>query len=123
MNEDLYELIGGQRTIEAATERFYKKVLEDDNLRQFFRRTDMAHLRSRQVMFISMLFGGRMYTGKDIRGAHVLVRSHGLNDAHFDLFLQHFRAALQEVGVTPEHTEIVMKLLERKRSEVLDPES
>jgi hemoglobin len=123
MNEDLYELIGGQRTIEAATERFYKKVLEDDNLRQFFRRTDMAHLRSRQVMFISMLFCGRMYTGKDIRGAHVLARSHGLNDAHFDMFLQHFRSALQEVGVTPEHTEIVMKLLERKRSEVLEPES
>jgi hypothetical protein len=34
MIENLYELIGGHRTIEAATERFYKKVLEDDDLRQ-----------------------------------------------------------------------------------------
>jgi hemoglobin len=120
MIENLYELIGGQRTIEAATERIYKKVLEDDDLRQFFRRTDMAHLRSRQVMFISMLFGGRMYTGKDLHNAHVLVRSHGLNDGHFDMFIEHFRASLQEVGVKPEHIEIVMKLLERKRSAVLD---
>ena len=119
MIENLYELIGGQRTIEAATERFYKKVLDDDNLRQFFRRTDMAHLRSRQVMFISMLFGGRMYTGKDIHSAHALARPHGLNDAHFDMFMQHFRAALQEVGVKPEHAETVMKLLERKRSTIL----
>jgi len=121
MIENLYELIGGHRTIEAATERFYKKVLEDDNLRQFFKRTDMAHLRSRQVMFISMLFGGRMYTGKDIHSAHALARSHGLNHAHFDMFIQHFRAALQEVGVEPGHTEMILKLLERKRSAVLDP--
>jgi hemoglobin len=121
MIENLYELIGGHRTIEAATERFYKKVLEDDDLRHFFRRTDMAHLRSRQVMFISMLFGGRVYTGKDIGSAHALARSHGLNHAHFDMFIKHFRAALQEVGVKPEHTEMVLKLLESKRSAILDP--
>ena len=29
MIEDLYELIGGRSTVEAATELFYKKILED----------------------------------------------------------------------------------------------
>lgn len=120
MIDNLYDLIGGHRTIKAATERFYERVLEDDNLRHFFRRTDMAHVRSRQAMFISMLFGGRVYTGKDIHGAHALARDHGLNDAHFDLFLEHFRAALEEVGVKPEHAEEVMKRLESKRRAVLD---
>jgi len=120
MIENLYELIGGQKTIEAATTRFYEKVMEDENLRQFFKRTDMAHLRSRQVMFISMLFGGRVYTGKDIREAHALVRNHGMDNAHFDLFLMHFRAALEEVGVRPENTEKVMKLLEAKRGAVVE---
>ena len=66
MVEDLYELIGGCSTIEAATELFYDKVLQDDSLRQFFDRVDMAHLRSRQAMFISMLLAGRVYTGKNI---------------------------------------------------------
>ena len=120
MTENLYDLIGGHRTVKAATERFYAKVLEDDNLRHFFRRTDMAHLRSRQVMFVSMLLGGRVYTGKDIHSAHAQARDHGLNDTHFDLFLKHFRAALEEVGVKPENAEKVMKPLESTRRAVLD---
>ena len=81
----------------------------------------MAHLRSRQVMFISMLFGGRVYTGKDIHNAHELTRSHGLTQEHFDMFIQHFRAALLEEGVKPEHVEMFLKLLERKRSAVVEP--
>lgn len=122
MIDDLYDLIGGRRTIWAATERFYDRVLEDDGLRHFFKRTDMAHLRSRQSMFISMLLGGRVvYTGKDIHEVHAYARNHGLNDTHFDAFLKHFRTALEEVGVKAEKAEKVIKLLESRRSAVLNP--
>ncbi len=119
MIEDLYELIGGRSTVEAATELFYNKILEDDHLRHFFERVDTAHLRSRQIMFLSMFLGGRVYTSEDIHDAHARSRDHGLNDAHFDLFLKHFRAALEQVGVKPESAEKVMKRLERKRATVL----
>jgi truncated hemoglobin YjbI len=40
MTEDLYELIGGRSTIQAATELFYRKLVEDENLRHFFKRVD-----------------------------------------------------------------------------------
>ncbi len=120
MIEDLYSLIGGRSTIEEATKLFYEKVLQDDSLRPFFERADMEHLRSRQAMLISMLLGGRVYTGKNIHDAHAESRDHGLNNAHFDLFLQHFRAALEEVGVEPENTDKVMKRIESKRGAVLD---
>ncbi len=120
MIEDLYDLIGGRRTIEAATERFYDRVLQDESLRHFFEEVDMAHLRSRQAMLISMLLGGRVYTGKNIRDAHAGSREQGLNDTHFDLFLAHFRAALEEVGVKPENAQKVMQRLESKRGTVLD---
>jgi hemoglobin len=122
MIDDLYDLIGGKRTIWAATESFYEKVLADDSLRHFFKRTDISHLRSRQSMFLSMLLGGRVvYTGKEIHATHAWVRNHGLNDAHFDTFLKHFRAALEEVGVKAEKVEKVIKLLESKRDAVLNP--
>ena len=122
MIDDLYDLIGGRRTIWAATKSFYDKVLADESLRHFFEGTDMPHLRARQSMFLSMLLGGRVvYTGKDIHGAHAEARNHGLNDAHFDTFLQHFRSALEEVGVKSEKAEKVIKLLEGKRSAVLNP--
>ncbi len=120
MIENLYELIGGHDTIKAATERFYERVLEDENLRHFFAQTDMAHLRSRQIMFVSMLLGGRVYTGKSIHDAHAGTRGHGVDDSHFDLFLKHFRAALEEVGVEPENAEKVMQPLASWRKAVLD---
>ena len=121
MIDDLYDLIGGQKTVWAATESFYRRVLADESLSHFFKSTDMAHLRARQSMFISMLLGGRVvYTGKDITAAHAQSREQGLNDIHFDAFLKHFRAALEEVGVKANKAEKVMKLLESKRGAVLN---
>ena len=120
MIENLYELVGGQETIKAATERFYERVMKDERLRQFLEQTDMAHLRSRQVMFISMLLGGRVYTGKEIHAAHAAAREQGLNAAQFDIFLQHFRAALEEVGVKRQNAEKMMKAVGSKRESVLE---
>ena len=122
MIDELYDLIGGKRTVWAATEVFYRRVLADDTLRPFFKSTDMAQLHARQSMFISMLLGGRIvYTGKDIRAAHTHAREQGLNDGHFDRFLGHFREALNEVGVQADKVEKVTKLLETKRNAVLNP--
>jgi hemoglobin len=121
MIDDLYQLIGGKRTVWAATESFYRRVLQDESLRQFFVSADMPHLRARQSMFISMLLGGRVvYTGKDVGAAHARARELGLTDKHFDAFLKHFRAALDEVRVKPENADKVLKLLETKRGIVLN---
>lgn len=121
MIDDLYELIGGSRKIQAATESFYKRVQADESLRHFFEDADMANLRARQSMFISMLLGGKVvYTGREIGVAHAHARAQGLNNAHYDSFLRHFRAALDEVGVKADPAEKVMKLLENKRSAVLN---
>ena len=117
MIDELYDLIGGKRTVWAVTESFYRRVFADDTLRPFFKSTDMAQLRARQSMFISMLLGGRIvYTGKDIHAALAPAREQGLNDGHFDMFLRHFREALKEVGVEADKVEKVTKLLESKRN-------
>jgi len=122
MIDELYDTIGGRQTIWAATESFYRRVLQDDTLRHFFATSDMAHLVAGQSMFISMLLGGKVvYTGKKIGPAHANARAKGLNDKHFDVFLKHFRAALEEVGVKPDKAERVMRLLEAQRHTVLEP--
>ncbi len=122
MIDDLYDLIGGRQTVWAATESFYRRVLADDTLRPFFKSTDMAQLRARQSMFISMLLGGRIvYTGKDLHAAHAQAREQGLNDGHLDRFLRHFREALNEVGVEADKVEKVTRLLETRRNAVLNP--
>lgn len=121
MIDVLYDLIGGRETVSAAIDNFYRRVLADDMLKPFFGRTDLAHLRARQSMFISMLLGGRIvYTGKDIANAHAQAREQGLNKEHFASFLKHFREALHEVGVHPDKVEKVAKLLEGRRAAVLN---
>ena len=121
MIDALYDLIGGKKTIWAATDAFYRRVLADDAIRPLFETSDMPQLRARQSMFISMLLGGEVvYTGKDISAAHAHAREQGLNDGHFDRFLNHFREALKEVGVEPDKVAKVAKLLEDKRSSVLN---
>ena len=121
MVDTLYEMIGGRLKIKAAVELFYQKVLADESLRHFFDGASMDHLHARQSMFLSMLLGGRVvYTGKDIGAAHQHAREMGMNEFHFDTFLQLFRASLEEVGVQPERLEEVMKLLEARRDIVLN---
>jgi len=84
--------------------------------------TDVAQLRARQSMFISMLLGGRIvYTGRDIHAAHLHAREQGLNDGHFDRFLGHFHDALKEVGIETDKVDKVTKLLETRRNAVLNP--
>jgi hemoglobin len=122
MIDELYAVIGGKHIVGAAIEAFYRRVLTDDTLSPFFEKTDMAQLHARQSMFISMLLGGQMdYTGKDIAAAHRQARARGLNDGHFDQFLEHFREALQEVGVPADKIDKVSILLESKRTLVLNP--
>jgi len=120
--DDLYDAIGGKRAVRAATESFYRRVFADDTLRPFFKSTDMAQLCARQSMFVSMILGGRIvYSGQDIAAVHAHAREQGLNDGHFDRFLKHFREALKEVGVEADKVENVIKLLESRRSVVLNP--
>jgi hemoglobin len=122
VTDELYNIIGGEQTVRAATESFYKRVFADDTLRPFFESSDMQQLLARQRMFVSMLLGGRIpYTGQDIAAVHARVRKQGLHDGHFDKFLRHFREALKEVGVEDDKAEKVTKLLESRRSAVLNP--
>lgn len=121
MSDILYETIGGRRTVGAAVESFYRRVLADNTVRHFFEGVDMEHLRARQSMFVSMLVGGRIvYTGKDITAAHGRSRELGLKDSHFDTILMHFRASLEEVGVQADRVEKIMVLLEGTRNAVLN---
>jgi hemoglobin len=120
MIDTLYELIGGRKAIHAAVESFYRRVLADPALRHFFRETDVPHQVGRQSMFLSMVLGGRVvYSGKDMGAAHAGARVQGLNDSHFDAFLKHFRATLEEAHVPPDKLEKVLALLEGHRAAVL----
>ena len=121
MIDKLYDKIGGSATINKLVQIFYDRVLADPQLSPFFPpQTDMATLRAQQAMFISMLLGGsRSFNGRDLTTAHTVARAQGLNDAHFDALLEHFRESLPQVGVAENYVREILVLLEGTRNAVL----
>jgi len=96
----LYEKIGGEAAVDAAVELFYRKVLSDDRISQFFEGVDMEAQAAKQKAFLTMAFGGpNSYTGEDMKKAHAHLVARGLNDSHFDAVMENLGATLTELGV------------------------
>jgi len=109
MSETLYEQIGGEPAVDAAVDLFYRKVLNDSSISQFFDNTDMDAQRAKQKAFLTMVFGGPgEYTGKDLRVAHAPLVENGLNEMHFNAVAGHLQSALEELNVDSEVVDEVM---------------
>lgn len=120
MIDQLYEKIGGRKTINDLVRIFYDRVLADPLLAPFFPDADMEGLRSKQVMFLAMLLGrSRTYAGRDLTASHAGARAQGLTDEHFDALLGHFGASLGEIGVDVAYAREVIARIETTRDAVL----
>ena len=120
MIDQLYEKVGGRRTINELVRMFYDRVLADPRLAPFFPNTDMDGLRAKQVMFLVMLLGRtRTFFGRDLTTAHAGARAQGLTDGHFDALVGHFEAALRELGVDEDFTREIIARIEATRDAVL----
>ena len=100
-SESLYDRLGGANAVNAAVDIFYDKILTDPVLTPLFEGVDMERQRRKQVMFLTVAFGGPMaYSGDGLRAAHKrLVEEKGLNDDHFDAVIGHLADTLAELGV------------------------
>ena len=71
MSDSLFESIGGEGSVNAAVDLFYRKVLMDDTISHFFESVDMDAQRNKQKSFLTFAFGGpNNYSGKSLRDAH-----------------------------------------------------
>ncbi|MGD8863514.1 MAG: group 1 truncated hemoglobin [Myxococcales bacterium] len=100
MAESLFERIGGQGAVDAAVDRFYRKVLMDERISHFFDSVDMDAQRAKQKAFLTYAFGGPThYSGKDMRHAHANL---DLNEEHFNAVMEALAATLHELEVPEE---------------------
>ncbi len=121
MSESLYHKIGGAAAVEEAVDLFYRKVLTDPHIMDFFASTDMDDQRAKQKSFLTMVFGGpHEYTGRDMRAAHAKLVEDGLNDGHFDRVAAHLRATLEELEVDEGSIAQVMAIAGGTRDDVLN---
>ena len=120
MSDSLFEKIGGEGAVNAAVDIFYRKVLTDDSISQFFEEADMDDQIAKQKSFLTMAFGGpNEYSGTDMRKAHAPLVEKGLNEAHFGAVAGHLQATLAELGVSEELIGEVMAIAGSTHDEVL----
>jgi len=118
--KSLYEKIGGDAAVDAAVDVFYRKVLADDRINQFFEGIDMDRQSAKQKAFLTMALGGpSSYTGKDMRLGHAHLVEKGLNDSHFDAVMENLGATLTELGVPGELISQAAAIAESTRADVL----
>lgn len=117
----LYEELGGQSAVDAAVDVFYRKVLADDRISQFFDDVDMDVQIGKQRAFLTMAFGGpNNYTGKDLRAGHAHLVKRGLNGDHFQAVAENLVAALQELNVPQPLIDQVVTIAVGARADVLN---
>jgi len=118
--KSLYERIGGAAAVNAAVDLFYRKVLTDDRISQFFDGVDMDQQIAKQKSFLTFAFGGpASYSGKDMRAAHAHLVDKGLNDSHFDAVMENLGATLTELGVPGDLIAEAAAIAESVRGDVL----
>ena len=120
MSDSLFDRIGGEGAVNAAVDIFYRKVLSDDSISQFFEETDMDEQIAKQKSFLTMAFGGpNEYTGADMRKAHAPLVEKGLNEAHFGAVAGHLQSTLEELGVAEDLIGEVMAIAGSTHDDVL----
>lgn len=114
----IYSRIGGEQAVNLAVDIFYKKVLADDRVNEFFDFIDMPRQIDKQKKFLAMAFEGpNKYTGKDMREAH---KGMHLTEAHFTAVAEHLMAALDELNVPEDLKNEVMSLVGSTKGDVLN---
>ncbi len=117
----LYEKLGGQNAVDAVVETFYRKVLTDERVMDFFDDVDMDNQIVKQKAFLTMVFGGPVsYSGKDMRERHRHLVARGLNDGHVDAVVELLGASLAEHGVDANDIEQIASIANSVRDDVLN---
>ena len=120
MSDPLFDRLGGDAAVNAAVDIFYRKVLADDRISEFFDGVDMDKQAAKQKAFLTMAFGGpNSYTGEDMRKGHAHLVERGLSDSHFDAVMENLGATLQELNVPGELIAEAAAIAESTRNDVL----
>lgn len=103
-SESFYDEIGGEPTITRIVARFYAGVADDEVLRPLYPEEDLGPAEERFRLFLVQYWGGPT-TYSDTRGHPRLRMRHApfaVTPEAKDRWLVHFRAGLDEAGLTPE---------------------
>ncbi len=114
----VYEKIGGAAAVDAAVDIFYRKVLGDERINEFFDTVDMEAQHEKQKAFLTMAFGGpNDYSGKDMREAHKHMK---LTEEHFNAVAENLVGTLKDLDVPQEYIDEIVGIALSVKDDVLN---
>ncbi len=124
MSMSLFVRIGGEAAVEAAVNRFYDKLLKNEDILPFFQHISMEDQKQKVRTFFTQVMGGPCdTTPKDMRVAHAPLVNDGLNDHHVDIFVVMMRETMEELNIPDELISEFIDICESFRDDVLNRES
>jgi hemoglobin len=112
------ERIGGSAGVSAVVDDLYRRAELDAELSAYFHRTDMVTQRRRLADIITAALGGRPTSW--LVGLQEAHRGRGITHRHFSLMAAHLIDTLDERGVRPDETEVLMAWFAAGRDAVVD---
>jgi hemoglobin len=113
----LYDAIGGRRSLVAAVQGFYDRLLADPEIAPFFPDGVTTQHKAYLVTVLGEALGGpERYRGPDLAKAH----SHlGITDHHFNLAAGHLDATLEDLTVPRNLTDQIIAIVATLRPMVV----
>jgi len=113
-SQSLFQKYGGFAKVSRVVLTFYDKVLDSEQIGDFFDDIDMSRLVDHQTKFIASTLGGpASYTNDRLRQLHAHI---GISDRDFDEMAKLLSEALEEHGFEPGDRMSVMLEIESRRS-------
>lgn len=118
MSSSLFQKYGGFAKVSRVVLTFYDKVLDSEQIGDFFDEVDMSRLVDHQTKFISSLLGGpATYTDDRLKQLHAHI---GISDPDFDEMARLLGEALDENGFKPGDRDAVIREIEARRSYIVN---
>ena len=113
MSDTLFEKYGGFGSISRVVMAFYDKLLDSDEIGDFFDEIDMKRLIDHQTKFVSALMGGpASYTDERLEQLHAHLNISG---SDFDEMKRLLDETLEEFSFEPSDKQAVLGEIEARR--------
>lgn len=119
MTQSLFDKYGGLPVVTVFVRDFYKRMMQQPELRHYFDNISMEKLIHHQITFVSMAMGKTPhdYEGRSMRAAH---RGLGIRPRDFDMTVTMMQEALTDANIDPQDVTIILSAIEALRSEIIE---
>jgi len=121
MSETLFDKYGGFQTFSAVVSKFYRKILDSEELAPYFENVNMERLMSHQTNFIATALGGpendRVF---DLQKVHA---PYNITIPHFEEVADLLEESLEESGVSSEDVQTIITLIASLMDQIVSSKS